>query len=89
MMFLSGVFFPREQLPPLVRTLSAALPLTNAVELVRPLFMDQWPAQPAAPRAGARAHHPRRLLARARTHAAAFSGVMLFLEELLVHVKSS
>ena len=44
-MFLSGVFFPREQLPPLVRTLSDWLPLTNAVALVRPLFLDQWPAQ--------------------------------------------
>ncbi len=44
MMFLSGVFFPREQLPPVVRVLSDWLPLTNAVELVRPLFMDQWPA---------------------------------------------
>jgi lipooligosaccharide transport system permease protein len=46
MMFLSGVFFPREQLPPLVRLISDWLPLTNAVELVRPMFMDQWPAQP-------------------------------------------
>ena len=46
MMFLSGVFFPREQLPPLVRHISDWLPLTNAVELVRPLFMDQWPAHP-------------------------------------------
>jgi len=46
MMFLSGVFFPREQLPPLVRHISDWLPLTNAVELVRPLFMDQWPQQP-------------------------------------------
>ena len=46
MMFLSGVFFPREQLPPLVRAISDWLPLTNAVELVRPLFMDQWPAHP-------------------------------------------
>ena len=46
MMFLSGVFFPREQLPPIVRALSDWLPLTNAVELVRPLFMDQWPAHP-------------------------------------------
>ena len=46
MMFLSGVFFPREQLPPLVRHISDWLPLTNAVELVRPLFMDQWPANP-------------------------------------------
>ncbi|MDP3253118.1 MAG: ABC transporter permease [Hydrogenophaga sp.] len=46
MMFLSGVFFPREQLPAVVRHLSDWLPLTSAVELVRPLFMDQWPAQP-------------------------------------------
>jgi len=46
MMFLSGVFFPREQLPPIVRAISDWLPLTNAVELVRPLFMDQWPTQP-------------------------------------------
>ena len=46
MMFLSGIFFPREQLPPVVRIASDWLPLTNAVELVRPLFMDQWPAHP-------------------------------------------
>jgi lipooligosaccharide transport system permease protein len=44
MMFLSGVFFPREQLPAPLRTASDWLPLTNAVELVRPMFMDQWPA---------------------------------------------
>ena len=44
MMFLSGVFFPREQLPAVLRGVSEWLPLTNAVELVRPLFMDQWPA---------------------------------------------
>ena len=43
MMFLSGIFFPLEQLPVVVRTISQWLPLTNAVELVRPLFMDQWP----------------------------------------------
>ncbi|MEY4979605.1 MAG: hypothetical protein RLZZ352_1875 [Pseudomonadota bacterium] len=43
MMFLSGVFFPREQLPGVVQSISDWLPLTNAVELVRPLFMDQWP----------------------------------------------
>lgn len=43
MMFLSGVFFPREQLPAAVRVVSDWLPLTNAVELVRPLFMDRWP----------------------------------------------
>ena len=49
MMFLSGVFFPREQLPPLVRAISDWLPLTNAIELVRPMFMDQWPAEPLRP----------------------------------------
>jgi lipooligosaccharide transport system permease protein len=43
MMFLSGIFFPREQLPPIVRTLADWLPLSAAVDLVRPLFMDRWP----------------------------------------------
>jgi lipooligosaccharide transport system permease protein len=43
MMFLSGVFFPREQLPAAVRFVSEWLPLTAAVELVRPMFIDQWP----------------------------------------------
>jgi len=49
MMFLSGIFFPREQLPPLVRTITDWLPLTSAVELVRPLFMDQWPSDGVRP----------------------------------------
>lgn len=44
MMFLSGVFFPLEQLPGVVRTIAGWLPLSSAVALVRPLFMDQWPA---------------------------------------------
>ena len=43
MMFLSGIFFPLAQLPEVVRNISHCLPLTNAVALVRPLFMDQWP----------------------------------------------
>ena len=47
MMFLSGVFFPRDQLPGIVRDISAWLPLTQAIALVRPLFLDQWPADPA------------------------------------------
>jgi lipooligosaccharide transport system permease protein len=46
MMFLSGVFFPREQLPAALRLFSDWLPLTSAVELVRPMFMDAWPAEP-------------------------------------------
>ncbi|MBH2010736.1 MAG: ABC transporter permease [Xanthomonadaceae bacterium] len=44
-MFLSGVFFPRDQLPGVMRAVSDWLPLTAAVELIRPLFLDQWPAQ--------------------------------------------
>jgi lipooligosaccharide transport system permease protein len=47
MMFLSGIFFPLEQLPVAVRVVADWLPLSNAVALVRPLFMDQWPAEAA------------------------------------------
>jgi lipooligosaccharide transport system permease protein len=47
MMFLSGVFFPLEQLPLVVRVVADWLPLSNAVALVRPLFMDQWPTEAA------------------------------------------
>ena len=43
MMFLSGVFFPLDQLPQAVRWVAQILPLTQAVALVRPLFMGQWP----------------------------------------------
>jgi len=46
MMFLSGIFFPREQLPGFVRVIADWLPLSVAVDLVRPLFMDRWPDQP-------------------------------------------
>ena len=43
-MFLSGVFFPREQLPGFMQVVAQWLPLTAAVELIRPLFLGQWPA---------------------------------------------
>ena len=43
-MFLSGVFFPRDQLPTVLRVISDWLPLTAAVELIRPLFLGNWPA---------------------------------------------
>ena len=48
-MFLSGVFFPLDQLPSAVRTVAHWLPLANAVALVRPLFMDQWPVDALRP----------------------------------------
>ena len=46
MMFLSGIFFPREQLPSFVRVIADWLPLSVAVDLVRPMFLDRWPDQP-------------------------------------------
>ena len=46
MMFLSGVFFPSDQLPPWVREIAEWLPLTQAIALVMPLFLDRWPSQP-------------------------------------------
>ena len=49
MMFLSGIFFPLDQLPLVVRVVSDWLPLSNAVALVRPLFMDQWPTEVLRP----------------------------------------
>jgi lipooligosaccharide transport system permease protein len=48
MMFLSGIYFPRTQLPEWLRQITDYLPLTAAIELVRPLFLDQWPAHIAA-----------------------------------------
>ncbi|MFT3779196.1 MAG: ABC transporter permease [Ottowia sp.] len=47
MMFLSGVFFPREQLPAFAQAITGWLPLSAAVDLVRPLFLDQWPEHAA------------------------------------------
>jgi lipooligosaccharide transport system permease protein len=47
MMFVSGVFFPTDQFPTWVQVLGQFLPLTHVVALVRPLFFDQWPSQPA------------------------------------------
>jgi lipooligosaccharide transport system permease protein len=43
MMFLSGIYFPRTQLPEWLQIITSYLPLTAAVEMVRPLFLDQWP----------------------------------------------
>jgi len=47
MMFLSGVFFPLDQLPGWLQQCAQWLPLSHAVALVRPLFMDQWPTEAA------------------------------------------
>ena len=45
MVLLCGVFFPAEQLPAAVQAVSAWLPLTHAVALVRPLLFGELPQQ--------------------------------------------
>lgn len=43
MVLLCGVFYPVDQLPPLLQTVSAVLPLTHGIELVRPLIQGEAP----------------------------------------------
>ena len=43
MVLLCGVFFPVAQLPSLLQGVSAVLPLTHAIELVRPLVTGSPP----------------------------------------------
>ena len=45
MTFLSGVYFPLEQMPSWLQAIAHVLPLTAAVELVRPLLIGQAPPQ--------------------------------------------
>ena len=47
MIFLSGVYYPTTQLPAWLQTLAALLPLSTAVDLVRPLLLGQMPESPA------------------------------------------
>jgi len=46
MVLLCGVFFPVEQLPATLRLVTDWLPLSHAVQLVRPLVFGTLPAQP-------------------------------------------
>jgi len=46
MVLLCGVFFPVAQLPPLLQSVSAVLPLTHAIDLVRPLVTGRAPVWP-------------------------------------------
>jgi lipooligosaccharide transport system permease protein len=47
MMLFCGVFFPLQGLPTAVQWVAAFLPLTHAVELIRPLMSGIWPARAA------------------------------------------
>lgn len=44
MVLLCGVFYPVDQLPPLLQAVSSVLPLTHAINLARPLLNDIIPA---------------------------------------------
>lgn len=46
MVLLSGVFYPPDALPAWLSTIAAALPLTHAIELARPLALGQIPSMP-------------------------------------------
>ncbi len=48
MIFVSGVYYPVEQLPEWLAQGAALLPLAAAVDLARPLFLGQWPRDPLA-----------------------------------------
>jgi len=49
MMFLSGVFFPRDQLPHWMQAVAQWLPLSLVIDIFRPLFLGQWPPSVALP----------------------------------------
>ena len=45
MTFLSGVYFPIGQMPDWLQAVAQVLPLTAAVEIVRPLVIGEWPTE--------------------------------------------
>lgn len=49
MTFLSGIYFPLDQLPPWLQAVAQWLPLTAAVELIRPLVIGRWPQDMLTP----------------------------------------
>ena len=49
MTFLSGVYFPINQMPGWLQSVAQVLPLTAAVDIVRPLMIGQMPAEIVRP----------------------------------------
>lgn len=49
MTFLSGVYFPMEQMPGWLQAIARVLPLTAAVDIVRPLVLGQIPGEIVEP----------------------------------------
>lgn len=48
MVFVSGVYYPVDQLPVWLQAIAQVLPLHAAVHLVRPLILGEWPSTPIA-----------------------------------------
>jgi lipooligosaccharide transport system permease protein len=48
MMLFSGVFFPLDGLPTVLRWIGVVLPLTHALAIIRPLVIGEWPESPLA-----------------------------------------
>lgn len=46
MALLSGVFFPLDRMPQVLQAAAQVLPLSHAVDLIRPLLLGAWPADP-------------------------------------------
>lgn len=44
MIFVSGVYYPVSQLPNWLQSISQWLPLSAAVQLIRPLILGEWPS---------------------------------------------
>jgi len=51
MTFLSGVYFPMEQMPPWLQAVGNVLPLKAAVDIVRPLVLGEMPSDIVQPMA--------------------------------------
>src|SRR3982751_2829073 len=51
MTFVSGVYFPMEQMPPWLQAVGDVLPLKAAVDIVRPLVLGEMPADIVQPMA--------------------------------------
>jgi lipooligosaccharide transport system permease protein len=43
LIFISGVYYPMENLPSWLQIIASTLPLASAVDLVRPAVIGQWP----------------------------------------------
>ena len=75
MLLLSGVFFPVDQMPPVLQLVASFLPLKHAIDLARPLLMGAVPSHILLHIAVLLAYALRGVLRRARADAAPAAAV--------------